>query len=343
MLSVSIVVPVRNAARTLPDCLAALNRLNPRPQEVILVDNGSTDRSLQLLHAFAESRAAESTRVLEERRPGPGAARNAGIRVLRGELIAFTDADCCPDPDWLHHVAEPFADPAVGVVAGRVVGAKSTSIVELFSALYTLQSSDRPVRRRRWTPWGGGYPTANMAVRRLLLQKLGGFDEDMRTGEDHDLCARIYADGAELAYNPAARVSHYHRTAVTGMLRQAFGFGRAHAKLLRRHAGRGLWMDLPRWPVSWSNWPIGVWIDLASADKKMVAILLLGILYDPLFVLLPAYGIWLVVTMQRRAKEVAGPISLITAISLAGLLVLKSATMTTGRWWGSIRYGALCF
>ncbi len=342
-MNVSVVIPILNAVHTLPFCLAALTELRPAPQEIILVDNGSTDGTVDLIQSFARDHGSRGVRVLHETQRGPSAARNAGFRAVRGDVVAFTDSDCAPEPAWLSSLIQPFEDQAIGAVAGRVVAAPAAATIELFNSLYTLQLPEHPAHHSYWTPWKGGYPTANLAVRRLLLQKLHGFDEDMRTGEDHDLCARIYADGAELAYNPAARVSHYHRTTVTGTLRQAFGFGRAHPKLLRRHTGRGLWVDLPGRPVSWNNWPIRTWIDLASADKKMVAILLLGIIYDPLFVLLPAYGIWLVATTQRRAKEVAGPISLTTAISLAGLLVLKSGAMTLGRWWGSVKYGALCF
>ncbi len=343
MLSVSVVVPILNAERTLPHCMKALAQLDPAPLEIVLVDNGSTDGTMGLLEGFASSHERCPMRILREPRKGAAAARNAGFRTARSDVVAFTDSDCAPEPAWLSSLIQPFEDQAIGAVAGRVVAAPAAATIELFNSLYTLQLPEHPAKHSCWTPWKGGYPTANLAVRRLLLQKLRGFDEDMRTGEDHDLCARIYADGAELAYHPAARVSHYHRTTVTGTLRQAFGFGRAHPKLLRRHAGRGLWVDLPGRPASWNNWPIRTWIDLASADKKMAAILLLGIIYDPLFVLLPAYGIWLVATTQRRAKEVAGPISLTTAISLAGLLVLKSGAMTLGRWWGSIRYGAVCF
>ncbi|MGH7432183.1 MAG: glycosyltransferase family 2 protein, partial [Candidatus Methylomirabilales bacterium] len=77
MLNVSAVIPVRNAIRTLPDCLAALERLEPAPAEILLVDNGSTDGSLLLLRAFARDRAAERAQVLEEPRRGAAAARNA--------------------------------------------------------------------------------------------------------------------------------------------------------------------------------------------------------------------------------------------------------------------------
>lgn len=343
MLRVSVVIPVYNAMRTLPACLVALARLSPRPAEVLLVDNGSTDGSRAALQAFARDSGPEGVQVLGEPRRGAAAARNTGVRGAKGEVIAFTDADCSPDPAWLRHLVGPFEDPSVGAVAGRVAAATPSSTLELFSALYTLRSPARPGRQTEWTPWQGGYPTANLAVRRGLLDDLGGFDESVGIyGEDYDLCARLYARGAQIVYVPEAWVAHYHRTSLGGMLRQAFGFGRSHPYLLRRHAVRGLWLDLPWRPVAWRQGPIRAWVDLASADKKVLAILVLGAVWSRLFWLLPLYAGWLAVSAGRRARREGVAASPAAAFALGGLLVAKSAAMTAGRWWGSVKYGAVC-
>lgn len=344
MPTVSVVIPALNAARTLPFCLGAVARLDPAPAEIVLVDNGSLDGTLALLRAFERDHAARGVRTLQEARRGAAAARNAGIRAATGDVIALTDADCAPEPEWLRLLNEPFVDPAVGAVAGRVVAAPPASTLERFSALYTLQLPDRPARTTRWTPWEGGYPTANLAVRRRLLGELAGFDESVGTyGEDYDLCARLYARGAQIVYAPEARVAHHHRTTLVGMLRQAFGMGRGHPYLLHRHLRRGLWLDLPRWPLVWTGCPVRAWVDLASADKKLVALLAVGAAYGPAFWLLPLYAIWLAAAAHRRAQRAGASIPAAAALGLGGLLVLKSAAMTAGRWWGSLKYGALCF
>ena len=342
MSSVSVVVPVLNGARTLQRCLGALERLDPAPSEVLLIDNGSTDGSLGLLRAFAGRRSG--ARALEEPRRGAAAARNTGIRAATGDVVAFTDSDCEPDSGWLDHLIRPFTDAHVGAVAGRVAAARAGSITELFSALYTLQSPDLPARLTHWTPWQGGFPTANLAVRRRRLEELGGFDERMEIyGEDYDLCARLYTAGAEVAYQPEAVVVHHHRTTVAGMLRQSFGFGRAHPWLLKRHAPRGLWLDLPFRSFGLTRFPGRAWVDLAAADKKVLAILLLGTVYGPSLWLLVPYAGWLTAATGRRARLAGAPVSLLGGLALAGMLVLKSGAMTAGRWYGSARYGALCF
>src|SRR5437879_10803317 len=126
----------------------------------------------------------------------------------------------------------------VCAVAGRVVSAPPVSTVQLFSSLYTFQSSEKPTRYRRWTPWEGGFPTANLGIKRESLQELGGFDEEVEIyGEDYDLCARLYKGGAEIEYAPDAKVVHDHLVAIPRMLRQDFGFGCGGPYLV----GRATW------------------------------------------------------------------------------------------------------
>jgi len=337
----SVVVPVRNAARTLPRTLPALAALVPAAGQIVLVDNASTDDSRRQLDAFAVGRA--NVVVLHEPRPGASVARNTGARAATGDVVAFTDADCCPRSDWLAALTAPLADATVGAVAGRLSSTPPTGVVETFSSLFTLPAPTVASRHTRWTPWAGGFPTANLAVRReLLLHRLGGFDESVAIyGEDYDLCARLYATGAAIAYAPDAVVEHQHRAAFAPMLRQAFGFGRSHAWLMRRHVS-GLWLDLPRGPVVREQFPVPIWIDAGSPDKKAVVLLTLGLLWPPFLGLSLLYGAWLWrdVTARTRARGLA--VSWLERWGLVGCLVAKAAAMTSGRWWGSLRYGRAC-
>lgn len=339
----SVVIPVLNAARTLPRTLGALGALAPAPDEIVFVDNGSTDDTRARLGAFAGSATAAKVIVLDEPRRGASVARNTGARAATGDVVVFTDADCCPHPDWLAALVAPFADASVGGVAGRLSATTPHGLVETFSSLFTLQAPAGPVRHTRWTPWAGGFPTANLAVRRALLGRLGGFDESVAIyGEDYDLCARLYATGAAIVYAPAAVVEHQHRVALRPMLRQAFGFGRSHAWLMHRHVRRGLWLDLPHAGIVREAFPVPVWIDGGSPDKKVLALLLLGVAWRPLWLLLPLYGLWLWWDMTRRTRARALPVSWLARWGLVGCLLAKAAAMTTGRWWGSLRYGRAC-
>jgi len=346
---VSVVIPVLNAARTLPRTLASLAALSPAPDEVVFVDNGSSDDTRARLTSFAAAGAGAAAGarakvlVLDEPRRGASVARNTGARAATGEVVAFTDADCCPREDWLAALIAPLADPTVGAVAGRLLSTPPTGVVEAFSSLFTLQAPAAPARHTRWTPWAGGFPTANLAVRRALLERVGGFDESVAIyGEDYDLCARLYAQGVAIVYTPAAGVEHQHRVTLRAMLRQAFGFGRSHAWLMRRHVPRGLWLDLPRVSVARPGFPLALWIDAGAPDKKMVALLALGIVWRPLLALPPLYAGWLWWDVSGRARARGLGLSWLGRWGLVGCLLAKAAAMTGGRWWGSLRYGRAC-
>ncbi|HET7340091.1 MAG TPA: glycosyltransferase [Methylomirabilota bacterium] len=341
---VSVVVPVRDAARTLARTLSALVALEPIPDELVFVDNGSTDATAALLEAFAAAGARRAkVLILREPRRGASIARNTGACAATGDVVAFTDADCCPRADWLAALVAPFADPAVGAAAGRLLSTPPHGVVEIFSSLFTLQAAAAPARHTGWTPWAGGFPTANFAVRRELLERLGGFDESVAIyGEDYDLCARLYALGAAIEYTPDAVVEHQHRVALRPMLRQAFGFGRSHAWLMRRHVPRGLWLDLPRRSLARTDFPLPVWIDVGAPDKKILVLLALGVAWRPALALLPLYGGWLWWDVGRRARARGLRVSPLGRWGLVGCLLAKAAAMTGGRWWGSLRYGRAC-
>lgn len=343
MLTSSIVVPVLNAARTLPACLRALAHLRPSPDEVVLVDNGSIDESLLLAKTFARESHPFRTQILSATPRGASLARNRGIKAAGGDIILFTDADCSPAPDWLGRLLEPFDDHRIGAVAGRVVGDPGSTLPELFSALYTLRLPEEGSLHDRWTLIQGGYPTANLAVRRTVLEGLDGFDERMTIyGEDYDLCARLYREGWQLRYRPDARVLHHHRTTLRALLRQAYGFGLGHAYLIRKHLRRGMQIDLPRHSATWTHAPLAGWIDCASADKKCLALLACSLMVPVLGWMVPAYVFLLSAQAHRRALAEQIDTSWITAFGLGTLLIAKSGAMTAGRWVGSVKYGALC-
>ena len=340
---VSVVIPVLNAARTLPRTLTALAALAPAPDEIVFVDNGSTDDTRAHLEAFAASGGRAKVIVLDEPRRGASVARNSGARAATGDVVAFTDADCCPRPSWLAALIAPLDDLSVGAVAGRLSATPPVGVVETFSSLFTLQASEVLARHTHWTPWAGGFPTANLAVRRALLDRLGGFDESVALyGEDYDLCARIYATGAAIVYTPRAEVEHQHRVTLGALLRQAFGFGRSHAWLMRRHLPRGLWLDLPRTSLVRPDFPMPVWIDAGAPDKKVLALLTLGLAWLPLLTLLPLYAIWLWWDVTGRARARGLGLSWLSRWGLVACLLAKAGAMTGGRWWGSLRYGRVC-
>lgn len=341
-MTVSVVIAVKNGAATLPRCLARLAEQTLPAHEVIVVDNGSRDGSGDLARAFAARAPHLRLRVLEEVRTGATFARNRGVASASGDVVAFTDADCQPAADWLDRLTSAFR-PGIGAVAGRIKPAPPESAVEAFAALYTLRTGEEPFDSTRFTLLRGGFATANLAVRREVFTAIGGFDEGIRIyGEDYDLCARIYQQGLAIRYEPRAAVFHHHRTTLRGLIRQSFNFGYCHPYLLRRHFPRKLLIELPLSSWERDDLPGRLWLDLASADKKLIALCSLAGWLPWLFWAPAGYLIYLYADACRRFDREGFPIPRGSRPAAPLLLLAKSAAMTAGRLVGSARHRAVC-
>lgn len=223
---VSVVVPVLNAEKTLPDCLNALvSQEFPKEQyEVIIVDNGSTDGTWTIIQSYGPA-----VRGLQEFRVQSSyAARNTGVRASRGALIAFTDADCVPDSSWLRHLLESFENPSVGCVAGEVLPFDPVAPVEKFSAKAGILRQ-RNTLNHRYRPYA---QTANVVYRRKVFEQIGLFNGSLKSGGDADLCWRMQEQtGWELSFNDAATVEHRHRSSTRELWKQQVRYGQGSAAL----------------------------------------------------------------------------------------------------------------
>lgn len=212
---VSVIVPVRNGAHVIGGLLDALaGQRGAPPYDVIVVDNASTDATGQVARDHPLQ-----PHVVGEPRPGSYAARNAGIRHARGRVLAFTDADCLPDPGWL--AAGVAALATAEVVGGRVDVQRSPRprVWERLDAGHYLD-------QRRNVEQQGFTATANAFVRREAMDRLGGFDPALRSGGDRELCRRALAAGMRLAYAHDALVLHRPRTTLrdTWALNRRIGY-----------------------------------------------------------------------------------------------------------------------
>jgi glycosyltransferase involved in cell wall biosynthesis len=227
MPQVSVVVPALDAVATIEECLRSLLALRyPSDRyEIVVVDNGSRDGTLAVLAGFGDAIV-----LVSEKRRGRSAARNAGIRRARGQILAFTDADCTVDPDWLHELVEPLDDPGVGIAGGRILARAGANDAELFGE--TIHDA-----RASILYWPPPYvTTGNWASPRTVLEHVGLFDEGLRRCEDVELSYRIGKAGYSLVYRPEAVVYHRNKRSLLALCREGWQHGYYATPVLALHA-----------------------------------------------------------------------------------------------------------
>ncbi|KAB2842606.1 glycosyltransferase [bacterium] len=228
---VSIVVPVFNAAGELEALLEALLGQSRRPDEILFIDDGSSDGSKAVIQSYLGT--SPSIQYFYQRNQGAAVARNQGWRRSNGDIVVFLDDDCLPKPNWLESMLAPFADPEVGGVGG---------------VYYTLRPESRMANLvgleldYKYSKLQGDvdcFPTASLALRRDLLVRLGGFNEKYGNpcADDWDLTYKV-SGCSRLLIQKTAVVGHYHPESVRRYLRTQFTRAKNRIRLYQNHPNK---------------------------------------------------------------------------------------------------------
>ena len=232
---VSVIVPVLNGEQTISACITALLSVDypTDRREIVIVDNGSTDRTADVVHPYP-------VHYLREARRGAAAARNYGIAASSGDVLAFTDADCRATRGWLRELIAGFADGSVGAVEGEILDYPPATLAQRYTA--SRRSYAYEVRRR--SPFAPYLCTGNVAFRREVFTRVGLFDVRFTGagGEDIDFSWRFFEDTRlEARYRPKAVVFHQHRRTVSDLFFQQMRNGRGLAILQDKYPARLPW------------------------------------------------------------------------------------------------------
>lgn len=204
-LKVSVIVPVYRDWPALERALAALaaQTLPPQDYEVLVVSNEETAPPARL--------AGGNVRLLHEPAGHSYAARNAALAVARGGALAFTDSDCRPAPDWLEQglaalAAAPLAGGCIAIEPAR------RNLATDFDRCFAFQQAE--------TVPQGHSVTANLFVRRAVVEVIGPFDAALQSGGDFEFCQRAKRAGFTLAYAECAVVAHPARDSLAALFRK---------------------------------------------------------------------------------------------------------------------------
>jgi glycosyltransferase involved in cell wall biosynthesis len=235
---VSVVICAYNAAATLDECLTNTCALEYDPLEVIVVDDGSTDGTAEIVARHPRARLVRIPHA------GLSTARNAGYEHARHPIVAYLDADAYPSPEWPYYVVLGFDSRLVAGVGGPNIpppdDPRGAHVVARCPGgpAHVLLSDDRAEH----------IPGCNMAFWRDTLIERTGFDPVYEAaGDDVDFCWRVLDSGWQIGFHPAALVWHHRRPDPRAYLRQQRGYGRAEALVAARHPQRFTGAGSARW------------------------------------------------------------------------------------------------
>ena len=245
---VSIVIPAYNCEDTILKAVRAALGQSYGSVEVIVVDDGSVDRTAAIVRSLKE------VKYIRQTNQGPAAARNKGAGEAKGGLIFFTDSDCIPERDWVKKMVPFFDEDAdVAVVCG------SYGISNNESMLARCIHKEILFRHKRLLPrYPRSFGSYNFGIRRDIFNRLGGFNTDYRyaSGEDNDLSYKVLGAGYKILFVPDAVVLHHFPTSVVKYLREQFRHGVWRVKMYVDHPRMitgddyTFWKDIVEIPVA---------------------------------------------------------------------------------------------
>ncbi len=370
MPEITVVVPVRNAERTVDKTLSYLTALDyPADRlELILADGGSSDATVAVIRRW-QVLHPQIKLVEVPNCQSPGHARNAALREATGEFILFTDGDCAPNPDWARRILEPFfMDGRIGGVGGEVLTLRTDPDND--TEAYCEQVGFLSVGGRCGIHDSGYFPgleemaahevnggdhspffaTANAAFRREAIEAIGGQFWDEPTGEDVDFSLRVLQAGYRLYFAREAVVKHMHRVSLASYLRQWYGYGFGHPLLVQKHAREGTEVVLQLGTPRFLHLPLpgkGI-VHLGSFHLMHLSLLgaagsLLALPLAP--AALPALGISLgafvasAISYFSPCRRLSPRKRLLTWCKIR---YLTNWSFLKGAWDGSRKFGALC-
>ena len=214
---VSVVIIGKNEKDTIERCILSIFNQSYSNFEIIYVDDKSTDNTLekaqQLKNISDSKKNCRRYLTLSVETNFPSKNRNIGIKASKGDIIAFIDGDCIAEQDWLENLNQQFSTK-VGIVGGPIALGHSknsitTKAIDIVLASYLGSGGSALFYQIKGDREVDEVPAGNMAVYKQLLEKYGGFDENLRYNEDSDLCYRVQEEGYRIIYAAKARIYHF--------------------------------------------------------------------------------------------------------------------------------------
>lgn len=224
---ISVVIPVKNEEETIQECIKGVFSQTIRPYEILVIDGNSTDGTIERVKEFP-------VKILLEDYGSVGGARQVGLENAKGNYIAYTDADCIPEKNWLEHLTKGFDQNIVGVggsltYVGNRLWEKSIALIMNTKLGSANSVQGRIFKEKRFVK---SIPGCNCLYRREDLISVGGFNVNLSINEDTELNRRLTKIG-KILYSPNAMVVHTQKRGLKEFSKRMyqFGFGRGQLRL----------------------------------------------------------------------------------------------------------------
>lgn len=219
---ISIIITVKNEAKNMPHLLDSL-LVQEKPFEIIVVDANSTDDTPKIVKDY-ESKYQEIKFISYDQTRGE--SRNYGVKYATGDAVAFTDGSCIANPFWLKELRETLLK-GFDIVAGKTVRFGFSGFSKVGRVELIHKEGD------------ASFPTCNIAYRKDVFNRIGGFDPWFKEAEDVDINYRALDSGAKLVYNEKAIIYHIGSETFSSFIKKSFWYGFGRKELAIRH--RLLW------------------------------------------------------------------------------------------------------
>lgn len=249
-LTCAVVLPCRNEAATLGVVLDAIEQQTRVPDEIVLIDDRSTDGTASVARRWAARRGRIRLTIVDGPGLGPAAAMNAGIARCESDVIIRLDGHCLPRLDYIEHSMSTLLEHGAGFVGGiwdirpgtstpvgRAIAAVVSHPIGSGGVAYRSPGSDGAVRDVDTAPFG--------CFRRALWEQLGGYDEALASNEDYEFNVRIRRAGYRVLLNPAIRSIYWSRGTLRGLGLQYFRYGFWKMQMLNKTPGAIRLRQLP--------------------------------------------------------------------------------------------------
>jgi len=239
----SVIIPTYNDWTRLKQCLDALEKqtLSRDEFEIIVVNNNKE------CSAPTDFNPSGKVQMVHEPTPGSYVARNRGVEIAQGKILAFTDSDCIPVPDWLLNAEKAYKNPKTDLIGGgiKLFRTKEGNEIAYIYASHTAFPQHINV------PLGKGV-TANLFVKKSIFEALGGFDPTVKSGEDWEFTTRCTQMGYKMIYDESVLILHpasndlaslfrkYYRLTCWAAINIKRKFGYSQLRILGSHLLKGL-------------------------------------------------------------------------------------------------------